>query len=112
MAGSQELQRLKLRQRWRERDARIVVEAWRSSGDDLATFCRRHELKAHRVSKWARRLEGDSIQFHPVEVVGGAGRARNESLELELSRGATIRIPAGFALDDLRRVLSALDERS
>ena len=111
MEGPQEIRKLKGR-RWREGDARVVVEAWRSSGESLAAFCRRHELKAQRVTKWVRRLDGGSIEFHPVEVVRGSGGASNVSLEVELARGETIRVPAGFALDDLRRVLVALDERA
>ena len=111
MEGTQELRKLK-RRRWREGDARVVAEAWRSSGDSLAAFCRRHELKAQRVGKWARRLDGGSIQFHPVELVRGAVRGSNVSLELELARGEIVRVPTGFALDDLRRVLVALDERA
>lgn len=67
------------RRRWRQEDARVVVEAWRSSGDSLAEFCRRHKLKAQRVTRWARRLDGGSIQFHPVELVRGAGRTADMS---------------------------------
>lgn len=100
------------RRRWREADARVVVEAWRNSGDSLSAFCRDHKLTAQRVARWARRLAGDSIQFHPVELVRGAGPASAASLEVELARGETIRVPTGFALDDLRRVLMALDERT
>ena len=100
------------RRRWNEADAQVVIEAWRSSGESLVAFCRHHKLTAQRVARWARRLDGDSIQFHPVELVRPAGQASAVSLEVELTGGETIRVPRGFALDDLRRVLVALDERA
>jgi hypothetical protein len=111
MSKSEALPQLKQR-RWREADARVVVDSWRSSGDSLAAFCERHKLKLHRVERWARHFNDGSIKFHPVELVRTAEREPNTFVEVEMPRGETVRVPAGFELDDLRRVLVALDERA
>ncbi|MGQ0812947.1 MAG: IS66 family insertion sequence element accessory protein TnpA [Gemmatimonadota bacterium] len=44
--------------RWREADARIVVEAWRKSGLPQAQFAREHKLHPIRFGRWVRRLGG------------------------------------------------------
>jgi hypothetical protein len=41
---------------WRERDARLVFEAWRASGQSLEDFAVAHGLGVQRLSRWARRL--------------------------------------------------------
>jgi hypothetical protein len=43
------------RRYWREAEARVVVEAWRTSGESLAGFARRHGLGPQRIGWWARR---------------------------------------------------------
>ena len=100
---------------WREEDAREVVSAWRRSGPTAPAFCRIHGLLLTRLYRWNDRLERDrsvaaepvvrdAIKFHPVRLndVGAI-----QTLEIELPGGATVRLPAGFAVDDLRRILSA-----
>ena len=95
---------------WHEEDAREVIQAWRRGGDTLTGFCRSHGLSAQRLSRWAVRLESDdAVQFHPVRLTDGGASAVRSALEIELPGGVTVRLPAGFALDDLRRILSAFD---
>lgn len=97
---------------WRGSEARVVVDAWRASGEGLAGFARRYGIQPRRVSRWARELEerGEPVRFHPVQVVGqGAGvRGEESRIEIELGDGATVRVPAGFAAEDLARVLEVL----
>lgn len=98
---------------WRGSEARVVVDAWRASGEGLAGFARRYGIQPRRVSRWARELEerGEPVRFHPVRLVGEAeiGRRSEESrIEIELGDGATVRVPAGFAAEDLARVLEVL----
>jgi hypothetical protein len=95
---------------WDEDDARVVVAAWESSGETLAAFARRHRVDGHRVSRWARRLAASApLRFHPVRVTGApeAGRYR-DAIEIELPGGLQIRLPRGFATDDLQRVLAVV----
>ena len=95
---------------WHEKDAREVVEAWRQSGDTLAGFCRSQGLSSRRLARWAARLDQDEpVQFHPVRVIGACAGTDHPMLAVELPGGATVRLPAGFAIDDLRRILSALE---
>ena len=93
---------------WHENDARQLVEAWRQSGQSQAQFCRAHGIAVARLSRWVARLgKPTGMSFHPVRVaeVGRGG----EALVVELPGVATIRLVPGFAVEDLRRILSALE---
>lgn len=118
------------RRYWRETDARIVVHAWRRSGETQAAFAVRYGLDPKRLGRWAARLargtpEGATrdvgrhtaatVRFHPVRVVatkrGVATTAAVEGLppiEVAFAGGVVIRVPSGVAPDDLRQVLAAV----
>jgi len=104
-------------QYWREEDARVVVEAWRGSGETLAGFCRAHGLSAKRLSRWAARLDTEEVRFHPVVLTKGGdtpnpiGQEACEAIEIELPGGAMVRLPSGFLQEDLERILAALESR-
>jgi hypothetical protein len=99
---------------WRESTARVMVEAWRGSGETVAAFARRHGVDRRRLARWVRRVEGTTgevvVPFHPVRVVGGEPAARGHDAPIEIAVGRTyrVRVPPGFAGEDLRRVLAAL----
>ena len=99
---------------WREADGRVVVDAWRSSGETLSGFARRHRVERKRLARWVRRLEGaggGALQFHPVRLVEGAPESRGgEPIEIELAGGQRIRVGHGFQAEDLRRVLAVFAE--
>ncbi len=108
---------------WREADARRVVQAWRSSGQDLPQFAATHGLKASRLARWASRLGRRAagrrgrgtgaaplkLRFHPVELVGSTTGLEARAIEVVLVDGRRVRVPAGFASEDLERVLQALE---
>ncbi len=114
---------------WREADAKLVVRAWRSSGQDLSRFAAEHGISVSRLSRWAARLGARrrgglnprlirrrsasalKLRFHPVELIGGEG-ARSDAIEVVLVDGRRVRVPARFAAEDLDRVLEVLDGRS
>lgn len=111
---------------WREADARAVLRAWERSGEALTRFAATHGLKAGRLARWAKRLGrretrrgGRSgagavplkLRFHPVELVGGARGLETSAIEVVLLDGRRVRVPAGFAGDDLDRVLGVLEGR-
>ena len=50
MARETEIAAVVGRRYWREAEARVVVEAWRASGESLAGFARRHGLGAPRIA--------------------------------------------------------------
>ncbi len=102
------------RRYWREADARVMVEAWRESGASLSAFARRYGVHGTRVARWAARLETQrhAVRFHPVRLVAAAGRGwpGREAIEVVLTDGRVVRVPPGFAPEDLHQVLRVLDE--
>jgi hypothetical protein len=102
---------------WRAADARVVVEAWKRSEETLPEFARRHGISAKRLRRWARELEAQdageadgAVLFHPVRLVQPerVEDRRAGQIEIVLREGSTVRVPAGFASEDLERVLAVL----
>lgn len=94
---------------WREDEARVVVDAWRASGETLAAFCRQHGVAPARVSRWAKQLRRPApVQFHPVHLRATTAPESRQSFEVELPDGTNIHVPSGFELADLQRILAAL----
>ena len=111
-SGRKDVARVASLRYWQVEDARVMVEAWKESGERLTAFARQHGLKPRRLREWARRLEasGEEIAFHPVRVVQGPGegRAPCDPIEIVLGEGCSVRVPPGFAAPDLERVLGLL----
>jgi transposase len=113
MGRKAELRLVAERGYWREAEARIVVEAWRSSGQTLSGFAKCQGVEPRRLARWVRRLQGagdGSLRFHAVRLVespaqGGGGTA----IEIQLAGGRRVRVPRGFEAADLRRVLAVLE---
>ena len=102
---------------WRAPDARVLVEAWRGSGETLAAFARQHGVERRRLARWVGRLESasaETLRFHPVRLVdrrrGLETGGSTAAIEIRLGGGHRIRVPRGFEVDELRRVLAVLAE--
>ena len=98
---------------WGADEARVIVEAWRRSGQTLSRFANRHGIHPQRLGRWARKLEeeGEAVRFHPVRLVGheaGAVEPSAQPIEIVLGDGPTVRVPPGFTAEDLQRVLAVL----
>jgi len=108
------------RKYWREADAAAVLDAWRASGLRLSEFARERGLSSKRLMRWRRRLEpagavSTAVAFHPVQLLGlpQTGRdARADRIEIALGSGCEIRVPSGFAAEDLALVLDVLQARA
>ena len=101
--------------RWRESDARVVIEALERSGQDLSRFAVMHGLVPQRVRRWAEKLGprlGAAVSFHPVRMIGAGGRGPIEAIEIVLVDGRRVRVPEGFASRELERVLGVLEGRA
>ena len=110
------IKRITERQRWRADDARVVVEAWLSSGESVTEFAGRHGLRGERISRWASRIqnrERKGVRFHHVRVVEAADRShRDEKIEVLLPDGRSVRVPHGFAAEELQKVLQVLEQEA
>jgi len=102
------------RRYWREADARVLVEAWRSSGETFSGFARRHGVEPRRLARWVSRLSGageGSLRFHPIRLVESPPETGGGApIEIQLAGGRRVRVPRGFETEDLRRVLVVLEE--
>jgi hypothetical protein len=110
---------------WREAEARLVVQAWRASGQSVEDFAAAHGLRGRRLSRWTRRLGQPrrrpsepqtkpspvKLHFHPVELVRGDQSVRDVAIEISLGEKWRVRVPSGFAAEDLERVLQLLAGR-
>lgn len=96
---------------WRECDARLLIEAWRSSGETLERFARRHRVEHRRLARWANRLDGAGrgLLLHPVRLVDNR-LEMGAAIEIQFAGGHHVRVSPGFAPEDLRRVLAVLAE--
>jgi hypothetical protein len=95
------------RRYWREAEARVMVAAWRNSGESLSGFARRHGVDRRRVGRWAVQIEGSDptpVRFHPVRLADPEGSA----IEIHLVGGQRVRVAPGFQAEDLRRVVAVL----
>jgi hypothetical protein len=98
---------------WREADARAVLEAWRESGETITEYARNRGIHAERLARWERKLRlpaAQAVSFHPVRVTGQLGSARPAYIEVVLGQEPRVRVPSGFAPQDLRAVLAVLAE--
>jgi len=102
------------KERWRETEAQAVVDAWERSGKSLSGFAREHGLDRNRLSRWRCRLgTGGAVRFHPARLVEGRWEGeRVDTIEVVLLDGRRVRVGAGFATEDLERVLSVLEDRA
>ena len=93
---------------WRESAARVMVDAWRESGEAVAAFAMRHGVDRRRLARWVRRVATKAdvvVPFHPVRVVGAAeGRVTDPPIEIAIGSTYRVRVPPGFQVDALRRV--------
>ena len=92
----------------------MIVEAWQRSGESLSAFARRYRVAGKRIRRWARRMASAyrrPVRFHPVRVVDGHGRGRDgrAAIEVVLPDGRSVRVPPGFASEELHAVLRVLD---
>lgn len=102
------------RRYWREGDARILVDAWKRTGEPLTQFAQRHGVDPKRLARWATRLkkaESGALRFHPVRLTRTAEVAAGP-IEIEFRDGCRVRVERGFETEDLRRVLAVLGERA
>jgi transposase-like protein len=77
--------------RWTESEARAALAAWRSSGETMAAFARRHDIDPQRIGWWRDRLaEPASAALVPVTIANAnlatsaVLRVRVDGVEIEI----------------------------
>ena len=113
MSRRSEVAQVSRRGYWREAEARVMVEAWRSGGETLPEFAARYGVDPKRIARWASRLQKpqpEAVGFHPVRLVGvEPGNGSGSAIEIDLIGGRRVRLAHGFEAEDLRRVLAVLE---
>ena len=99
----------------KERQWRHRIDQWRMSGLSVRAYCAQHGLAQASFYAWRRVLERRAAEqpaFVPVQVVADATPAGQASaLEVLLRDGRTVRVPPGFDVATLRRLLAVLEGR-
>ena len=99
-------------QRWTEGEAREALARWGRSGRSLLDWAKRERIEYSRLCRWKRRLgTGDeaALKLTAVDIPRPAGVPGTAGvLEIALSPGIVVRVPAGFDAGELRRLLEAL----
>src|SRR2546428_12989734 len=91
MSRRSEVAQVSRRGYWREAEARVMVEAWRSGGETLTEFAARYGVDPKRIARWASRLQRprpEAVRFHPVRLVGvEPGKGSGSAIEIRLVGG-------------------------
>jgi hypothetical protein len=82
-------------ERWTDDEARLVLEAWRQSGDSGAVFARARGLKAPRLYRWSNRLRGRAVPKQRAVAAMSLVPAVVTTKDAEL----VIRVPNGVAIE-------------
>ena len=103
------------RPRWTEADAHAALAALRDSGEPVSVFAAAHGLDPQRLYVWRRRFATTPAARCFEEIVvrpSGVSRStpRDGDFALVFSSGHTLRIPAAFDAQELRRLLDVLAE--
>ena len=103
------LQRSELQSRMR-----ALFDQWRSSGESVAGFSRRHGITPWKFQYWRGRFsrsDPKKADFAPVRLVNDVARSEFYGIEVSLTSGETIRVGSGAPLEMVRGVISILRER-
>lgn len=110
------LKRIAAKKRWSEVDARVVLAAWRESGQSQEAFCKRIGIGTWRLWQWKKRLGATAGKPHPrfipVSLVqsGAAGPSSSDvTVEIVLPRGLKVRTGAGFDPEKVAELVFALE---
>lgn len=110
------LKQIAAKKRWSEADARVVLAAWRESGQSQEAFCKKIGIGTWRLWQWKKRL-GDTAgkphpRFVPVSLVNnGAAGSQSEgvTVEIVLPRGLKVRTGTGFNPEKVAELVFALE---
>jgi transposase-like protein len=98
------------RRRWKESEARGVLEAARASGLTLSAFAAREGLAAHRLYFWKRRLQQAGKDSSPPVAFLELRRSAPAAVEVVLRSGRVLRVSESIDAGALRRLVDVLEQ--
>jgi hypothetical protein len=96
---------LPARQRWRQEDARTVLDRLESSGLSVRELAERENMNALRLYPWRARLTDRPKTPGFVEIRS----APTAGIEIVFRSGHVVWVPDGFDDDTLQRLVAVLD---
>lgn len=105
---SRKPEQLHLIRRWTAAEARVAVEALRTSELSVEEFAARYRLHPVRVSRWMARLAGDRAPVAPVLPVEIAPLTAPALVEVVLG-ARLLRVPADLDARELARLVRAVE---
>jgi hypothetical protein len=104
-----------LERRALETRMRALFDQWRSSGESIVAFSKRHGITPWKFQYWRGRFgrggRSKNARFAPVRLVNDVASYDGYVIEVALSSGETIRVGSNASLEMLRGVLSVLRDR-
>jgi len=95
----------------------MVIETWQSSGLSVRQFCKKESLSEPSFYSWRKKLAGDDSQQdnqHKPEssafIEVAMPQNNSAAVELLLTSGNTLRIPAGVDAKTLMTIISVLHQ--
>ena len=93
---------------------RMAIETWQASGLSVRQFCTNEGLSEPSFYAWRKKLAGGSVQDEKDKPEPSAfievaiPRSNSAAVELLMTSGNTLRIPAGVDTATLSTVLSVV----
>jgi len=91
---------------------RMAIETWQASGMSVRQFCKQEGLPEPAFYSWRKRLTGGDTESEDQDtspfIEVAMPRGNPASVELLLTSGNTLRIPAGVDSATLNTILSAV----
>jgi transposase len=97
----------------KEQQWRRWLQQWQDSGLSVRVFCARHHLPQPSFYAWRRTLQqrdAAAVTFLPVRLAPEPAPVTPGSLEIVLTNGRCLRVPAGFDPTTVRQLLAVLEE--
>jgi hypothetical protein len=89
---------------------RMAIETWQSSGLSVRQFCKQEGLPEPAFYSWRKKLIGDNTESENQDaspfIEVSMPRSNSAAVELLLTSGNTLRIPAGVDTATLSTILS------
>jgi hypothetical protein len=87
------------------------LEQWRSSDLSMRAFCRREGISFYGLRYWRDKTQGAQRKRRAVKLSASLGAAVGSSrpIEVVVAERFTVRVPQGFQLSELERIIKSLE---